>query len=38
MIGISVAELNEWENTLKYFNKTHDECQNFHLENILKHQ
>lgn len=26
MIGISIAESNEWEETLKYFNITHDEC------------
>ena len=26
MIGISVAESNEWEATLKFFNKTHEEC------------
>ena len=29
MIGISIAESNEWETTLKYFNKTHEECNNF---------
>ena len=29
MIGISVAESNEWETTLKYFNKTHEECEKF---------
>lgn len=28
MIGISIAESNEWEETLKYFNKKHDECLN----------
>lgn len=28
MIGLSVAESNEWEFTLKYFNKTHEECLN----------
>lgn len=26
MIGLSIAESNEWEFTLKYFNKVHDEC------------
>lgn len=26
MIGISVAESNEWESTLSFFNMTHDEC------------
>lgn len=29
MIGISIAESNEWEEILKYFNKTHDECEKF---------
>ena len=29
MIGISVAESNEWESTLEFFNKTHDECDRF---------
>lgn len=29
MIGISIAESNEWEETLKYFNKTHEECMKF---------
>ena len=29
MIGISVAESNEWETTLKYFNKSHDDCEKF---------
>ncbi|MBQ9659052.1 MAG: 5'-methylthioadenosine/S-adenosylhomocysteine nucleosidase [Clostridia bacterium] len=29
MIGISVAESNEWETTLKYFNKNHEECEKF---------
>ncbi len=29
MIGISVAESNEWEETLKYFNKTHEECETY---------
>lgn len=28
MIGISVAEANEWEETLKKFNKKHEECLN----------
>ena len=26
MIGISIAESNEWEEALKYFHKTHEEC------------
>jgi adenosylhomocysteine nucleosidase/adenosylhomocysteine/aminodeoxyfutalosine nucleosidase len=26
MIGISIAESNEWEATLKYFKKTHEDC------------
>ena len=29
MIGISVAEANEWETTLNYFNKTHEDCDKF---------
>ena len=29
MIGISVAESNEWETTLKYFNKSHNDCEKF---------
>ncbi len=29
MIGISIAESNEWECTLKYFNKTHEGCEKF---------
>ena len=26
MIGISIANSTEWESTLEYFRKTHDEC------------
>ena len=29
MIGISIANSDEWETTLKYFNKTHEECKKF---------
>ncbi len=29
MVGISVAESNEWEVTLKYFNKSHEDCEKF---------
>ena len=29
MIGISIAESNEWESTLKYYNKRHEECTKY---------
>ena len=29
MIGISVANSNEWETTLKHFNKTHEDCSEY---------
>ena len=29
MIGISVANSDEWETTLKHFNKSHEECSKF---------
>lgn len=29
MIGISIAESNEWKSTLEYFNITENECSNF---------
>ena len=29
MIGISVANSDEWETTIKYFNKTHEDCESF---------
>lgn len=32
MVGISVAESNEWEVTLKYFNKSHEDCEKFPLK------
>ena len=36
MVGISVAESNEWEVTLKYFNKSHEDCEKFPLkENLM---
>ena len=29
MVGISIANSNEWETTLKYFNKSNEECESF---------